>query len=411
MFKRVINLSCILQLLLLLCVSTATAENMVTPDLWSYHVGAGKIGQTADGITIGDSNLYLSLTTRYKLQTNEFAADHDIYQYLKTSFDEVKVGTGNISGKLFFRFADDLDSDDNKEWSDSNYYYYRDILDKEISENDLAPRLYFGNLVFSDYLKGATAVLGRQYVDNLNYFHIDGASATYSYKEYFDVYAYGGMSVSYYYENDEDYLYGGGVNLKPLEGTSIQIEANKLEVEDMGDDLISAKISQEFPIGSIYVKYDHFNQADLVEASGIIRISQTKTSLRLKYSGQLDKIDVTDSSYIVNPFTYSLMDSEKYNKFNLMVNQQVMDYFSIDLGGEVKRIDGDTNRYNREYQKYRIALNIDEIFPGSFFKLSAEYQDMGDYYPTDEKKTRFGLQYSQSVTEDIDIWAGIDHQN
>lgn len=408
MFKRMIILSCILQLLLFYA---AIADDMVTPDLWSYHVDAGKIGRTAEGMSVGDTNLYLNLTTRYKLRTNEYADDQDIYQYLKTSFDEVKAGAGTISGKLLFRFADDINSDDNKQWSDSNYYFYRDLLDKETSENDLAPRLYYGNLVFKGYLKDTTAVLGRQYVDNLNYFHIDGASASYTYKDSLDVYAYGGMTVSYYYENDNDYLYGGGVNFRPLDGTSIQFEANKLDVEDMGDEMFSVKASQQFPAGSVYLKYDNISSANLVEAVGTLRIKQTKTSIRLKYNGQMDKIDINDSSYIVNPFTYSLMDSEEFNKLNLSVNQQITGNVSMDLGGEVKRISGDVNRYNREYEKYLLALNIADIFEGSFFRLSAELMDMDDYYPTNEKQTRLGFQYSQNVTDKVDFWAGIDHQN
>lgn len=411
MFKRMVFLSCAVLAFTLIYSGNASAEDMVTPDSWSYHVNAGKISQATGGISIGETNLYLNLTTRYRYRSNDYANDSDIYQYLKTSFDEVEVGTGTISGKLYLRVADDLDSDDNQKWSDSYYYFHRDVLDKELQENDLAPRVYYGNFVFSDFLKGSKLVLGRQYVDNLNNFHIDGGSASYSYDDVLDVYAYGGMTVSYYYENDNDYLYGGGVNLKPMENTSIQVEGNRLEVEDMGDNMLSAKISQQLPFGYAYVKYDHINDVDLFEAVGNFRIEQTHTALKLKYSGQYDRIDISDSSYVVNPFTYSLMDSEKFNKYQININQQIIDMLSFDLGGEFKQIEGDRNRYNREYNKYMIAVNIDELFQGNFIRISAEMMDFDDYYSTDEEKVRFGLQMSQRVTDKIDVWAGIDHQN
>jgi hypothetical protein len=406
-----IFLSCAFLTFMLMHVSSASAENMVTPDLWSYHVNAGKISQATEGLSIGETSLYLTLTTRYRYSSNDYANDSDIYQYLKTNFDEVRVGTGTISGKLYFRVAEDLDSDDNQDWSDSSYYFYRDALDKELQENDLAPRLYYGNLVFSDFLEGTKLVLGRQYVDNLNNFHIDGGAASYSYGEKLDVYIYGGMTVSYFYENDDDYLYGGGITAKPFENTSIQVEGNKLEVEDMGDDMLSAKISQQLPFGYAYVKYDQINDADLFEAAGNFRIEKTRTSLRLKYSGQYNKIDVSDSSYVVNPFTYSLMDSEKFSKYKININQQIINMLSLDLGGEFKQIDGDLNRYNREYNKYTVAVNIDELFQGNFIRISAEMMDFDDYYSTDEEKVRFGFQMSQRVSEKIDVWTGIDHQS
>jgi hypothetical protein len=125
-----------------------------TPDSWSQQVSPGQLKESYTGIGLSsDTNLYLTLTSRYKLKTNDYADDQDFYQYLRVHTDAVKVGNGTVRFAAFARFAEDLDGDDGKDWSDSSYYSHRDILDTELEYNDWAPRLYHGFVTLDGVIK------------------------------------------------------------------------------------------------------------------------------------------------------------------------------------------------------------------------------------------------------------------
>jgi len=94
------------------------AEGYTTPDSWSMQTTPGQFKQSMTGVGLTkDSRLYMTLTTRLRLKSDDYADDQDIYQYIRLHTDSVKVGNGTMKFAAFGRFAKDINGASDKEWA------------------------------------------------------------------------------------------------------------------------------------------------------------------------------------------------------------------------------------------------------------------------------------------------------
>jgi hypothetical protein len=383
----------------------------VTPDTWSMHASPGQFKEMYRGIPIGDANLNLGLTSRYRLRTNDYSSDQDFYQYLRANVDSVKVGQGTMTATLFTRFADDIDGDSNRDWGDNYYYYYEDSLDKELDDNDWAPRVYQAKFEFKNVIPNTDITAGRFYLDHLNTFQMDGGDFTVSLGDKVDVYGFGGMPVSYYYDTDDDFFYGGGVKVQATETTKISGEYIRLDVEDLDDDYTKARLDQSVPYGNIAVEYTNLNSASEYLLVGNFEIPTTNTMVNVEYKTLRDEVE-TDNSYVVNPLTYALLPENKYNLLDLSVYQGAGDHLVFGGGYEVRAVDDsdDEDFGNRNYDRYYGNLDIIGIPTyNTYISLKADYWDVEENQDvSSNEKVQYGVEISQKISDTVDVWLGTD---
>jgi hypothetical protein len=382
--------------------------NYTTPDGWSQHVSPGQFKESFDGLKLTEeSNLYLTLTSRFRLKSDDYAEDQDFYQYLRVHTDSVALGNGTVRFSAFARFADDIDGEQDNNWNSKQYYSQRDILDTELEDNDWAPRLYHGYAKFDGVVKNTVANLGRFYLEHLNTFQIDGADVTVKPHEMVEVYAFAGRPVSYYYDLDEDNLYGLGIALNYQERTKLSAEYVRLDVEDMDDDYTKAKFIQIIPNGTVMLGYTVLNDAATVDADLNYEIVKTGTIVSLEYEGLQDEID-NEKSYVVNPLTYTLLPESKYDKYGISAYQAFLDHFVVGLSYKTKAVDGEENFDNRDYSRISGKFDINGLpTPNTYISFSADKWNISSTDDNDDNdKVQYGLQLSQKINDITDIWFG-----
>jgi hypothetical protein len=408
---RYLPVICLLACLLLL--GTAVSEafekgDYNTPDSWSQQVSPGQFKESYEGIGLtDDTNLYLTLTSRYRLRTNDYADDQDFYQYLRVHTDAVKLGDGTVRIAAFARFADDIDGDHKKSWGDEYYYYHRDALDTQLGYDDWAPRLYQGYAQFDGVIKNTVLNVGRFYLSHQNTFQLDGADAEVKLTDAVSVYAFGGKPVSYYYDIDDDNLFGGGININVLSNTKIGAEYVRLDVTDIEDDYTKLRIDQMIPNGNIVLEYTQLNDAATVNADVTYEVVQTGTILTFGYEGLMDEVDY-DNTYVVNPMTNALLAESKYNKYEAGIYQAFLDHFAAGVTYEQKGVTGDENFDNRDYSRIKGKFDISGLpSENTYISFSVDYWDVKDTADTDDnERLQYGVQLSQKVGRTMDVWLG-----
>jgi len=380
--------------------------NYNTPDSWSMHVAPGKITESYNGIGVGEDNLYLTLTSRYRLKTNDYADDQDFYQYVRLRNDGTKLGEGTVKVSVFARFADDLDGDSGRDWGSDSYYVQRDILDTELDYNNWAPRVYQGNVILDGVLKNTKLTLGRMYLSHMDNYQLDGGDLTVQAGDHVTMYAFGGKPVSYYYDLDDDRVYGGGGVLE-FQNTKVRAEYTRLDIEDIEDDYSKFRIDQTLPKGVVSLMYTLLDGMDTVNADFTYELP-SGTIVSLGYEGLLDDVDDHDNTYVVNPLTYTLLPESKYNKYEISLYQSFLEHFAAGISYEQKDVDGDENFDNRNYKRYQGKFDIIGLpSDNTYISLIAEVWDIeGTDSSDDNSRIQYGARVSQKLSEAVDVWLG-----
>ncbi|WP_022849611.1 hypothetical protein [Limisalsivibrio acetivorans] len=399
------------------CLLTFTADKspafddpgLNTPDSWSQHVSPGSIKESYNGIGMGKTSLYMTLTSRYRLRSSNYADDQDFYQYLRAHTDATELGNGTMRVSAFARFADDIDGEQNNDWSDSQYYYHRDALDAELESNDWAPRLYHGFVTLDNVVKNTVITAGRFYLDHINTFQLDGADASVTVMEKVEVYAFGGKPVSYYYDIEDDRVYGGGVKVTPLDGTTVAVEYANLDVSDIEDDYARARLTQLIPNGNISVEYEALDESKTLSADATYEIAATKTIVTVSYKGLLEEVEEGETdSYVVNPLTNALMPEEEYSLYKLSVYQGISNFAALGLGTDQKSVSGDEGFTNRSYSRFYGNFDIFGIpTENTYISFKMDLWNVDENDMADEnEKIQYGIEISQRINDSMDVWLG-----
>jgi len=396
--------------------SNAAEADLRTPDTWSQHATPGGFADMAKGIKLGgDGTMNIGLTSRYRLRTNDYANDQDFYQYIRANVEGIKVGSGTVYGNIFFRAADDLDGADNNQWGSTYYYFHKDVLDAELKHNDLAPRLYQGNLTFDKVIPMTKLTAGRLYASHINTYQLDGGDISIG-SDKVKVYAFGGAPVSYFYDWNEDYIYGGGIEATPISGTKIAAEYVRLDVEGLKDNLFNIRLDRDITKGMhFYGIYTSLNSKSAFEGGILYRMEKTKTFVKVKYKGLYDEIG-TDNSYVVNPITVALLPYGKYNSYNVEIGQGIGSNAIVAAGTEIKAAGGTPNFDNRDYKKYYGSIDLIGVpHKDTYISISGEKWDidkvgsatgLGAPSLGDSDKLQISARANQKITKAVDAWAG-----
>ncbi|MGE4268437.1 MAG: hypothetical protein AB7F25_13470 [Deferribacterales bacterium] len=398
-------------LLLLPCTIFAGGledADYTTPDSWSQHLTADGFKTQAVQHGILGGSMDMSLTTRYRYLVNDYANDQNIYQYLRMRYSDAKLGSGTVSGALFFRAAHDLDGRNGEHWGENRYYYYDDILDAETDDNESASRLYQGYLKFSGVVKNTELTLGRIYVDRIDTFQLDGADAQLSFLDNkVKLFAFGGRPVSFYVDTDDDSVYGGGFELAPVNNLKLRGVFSGLDISDDKKDLQKVRADYSLNGSSVYGEYGQVDSDGYYKLGGVYRYNPTKTTLSVNYEELLDSIGKENGYYVSNPLTYTLYPYGDYKKVKVRISQGITEHVVVGVGAEYKNANG-YELDNRDYKKYTAYLDLARIpSKNTYISFNVDYWDVDSTsYGKSDKSVTFGGQLTQVVSDNLDIWLG-----
>jgi len=410
-YMKQLVLALLFMLLLSFCAFAEglTDADYTTPDSWSQHVTANGFKSESALHNFAGGYLSMSLTTKFTYQDNDYAIDQNLYQYLRMNYSQAKLGSGTVSGGIFTRVGKDIDGQRGDHWGDSYYYFYNDTLDVEEKESSASDRLYHAFLKFDNVVKGTVFTLGRQYADHIDTYQFDGADVNVNMlDDKLTLSAFGGVPVSYYYDTNEDMVYGAGAELKPFEAVTIRGVYTYLDVTEEKTDLVKIRGDLHKDNISGYAEYGSADSNGYYKVGGTYRIPSTKTSFVIGYEELLDEIGAEDGGgYITNPLAYSLMPYGKYKKIKMRLSQGITENLVSGIGAEIK--DADTeNMTNRSFNRYSAYIDLVR-FPteNTYISFNADYWDVDANSASESNKsTTFGFQATQVMTDDFEVWIG-----
>jgi len=384
--------------------------NYTTPDSMTQQVSPGQMQESYEGIgPSGGPKIYATLTSRYRLRTNDTGNDQDFYQYLRVRTDEVKLLQGTVKLSAYARFARDFTGNNN---AGGSYSFFSDALDAQLRRDNTAwaNRLYLGTATFDNVIKNTSLTLGRTNLVHLNSFQLDGADATVKLADAVSVYAYGGRPVSFYYHTGEDNLAGGGITVKAAKKTTLGGEYTRLHTQGVSSDYGKLRIDQAIPSGNVALAYTNLDNASALNVDVGYELTSFGTILTGKYESLLNDSG-TNSSYVVSQLTSALAMESRFNKYELGFYQAFLKHFSAGITFQERLVEGPENLNNRSYERIGGKFDISGIpTDNTYISFSADYWGVRRTpYSNTNDSIQYGVQINQKITKSIDIWGGTSY--
>jgi hypothetical protein len=381
-------------------------EGYNTPDTISQQVSPGAAQESYNGVSVDGTKLYATLTSRFRLRTNERGSDQEFYQYLRARTDGIKLGHGTVKLSAYARFARDLNGDFT---TNDGYSFYRDALATEVRrDNDSwSSRLYLGEAVFDNVIKNTTFTLGRTTLTHLNEYQLDGGDATVKLSDQVSAYVYGGRPVSFYYRTGNDYLTGGGVSVKAAQKTTIGGEYTRFYTQSVTSDYGKLRINQDIPNGNVALVYSNLDNANMLNADIAYELKDTGTIITAGMKSLFNDIS-KNSSYVVNDLSGVYGSESRYNKYELGLYQAFMKHFAAGITFQERLVTGPENSNNRSYERLGGKFDIFGIpTDNTYLSLTADYWGVRRT-PTNNSNDsiQYGATLNQKFTKTIDAWVG-----
>jgi len=128
---------------------------------------------------------------------------------------------------------------------------------------NIAPDDGANKAVYYDYLRVSQAYLlfkipepdlrlslGRQYLEKVDCFNIDGLHADLGAAGKQEFFLFGGRPVSFYSSTDDEYIFGGGMIFRPWWQTSLQLDAYALKENDINYEAAAIRMNQYLPLNT-----------------------------------------------------------------------------------------------------------------------------------------------------------------
>ncbi len=389
----------------------ANMDDYVTPNSWSKNITASGFKASGGGLDLGrGGSLTMGLTTRYQLQATKDLTNSKGFQYFRARLSEARVGDGTMAVNLNMRVGVDFNMNRN---NPREYYVFYDGLDVEAGGRNAAYRLYMANVVLDDVVKDLKVTLGRQYLDNLGDYKIDGLDTAYSFlDDAVTARFFYGLPVSYY-SNLKTQVLGGGLDFKLFNDmTRLRLEYNYFisdkENVEKNTNVFRARLDQRIFFANIYGEIDQIHSATVYKVGADGNIDATGTGFSIYLNGQYDRND-TD----LNPYIAAFEDvtgrESQYVMWGVQLYQGITPYLMVGAGYE-SRYNYDEDYADRDF--HRVYGNIDFInvfLPNNFLSVIADYYIVPSHRDNGRNdKLLIGGRMTQGITDRADMWLGFN---
>lgn len=312
-----------------------------------------------------------SSMVRFDARRNDDTSDSDLYHYLDLSVDELVPGY--VGGKLSLRQDYDLGPGHGR---GSSFFSTDDAKDNE--HLDLS-RAYLN--LRHEAVPGASLRVGRQYVEEFEFFHTDGGTLRLPLAKSLGLTAFGGQSVSYYSDKSDDWAAGGALTFAPSPRNRTRLaflydrdDEYKVENEAWALETWQGLREWLFAHGRFRLLEGEARDLNLdlrfeIEA---LRTSLLLSSLHLFH--QLEEETNHNSPYV----RAGLQPWDPFNRYTAQSQTALTDQLNLGLGVTVNRVrgdnDGDEQYSNEDYERYDAGF-IWSPFHSWTFVLTGHYWD------------------------------------
>jgi hypothetical protein len=384
-----------------------------TPDSWSKHFTFGGTKYKSGAKDLGGgATIDASVTSRTAYRSFEDSLTEE-YAYLRLKLDGVKVGSGIVSGTFYGRGAySSEDFEGNNDFSPVKNSHFA-----ERGDDSHSLRLYQANVKVEDVIPNTTLTAGRFYLDHIDTTHTDGADANVKIIDgVLDVHAFYTLPVSYYYSSSDTALYGGGVDIKPLDIIRIRGDYAGYKDDDYNTGVIKGRLDTKISdIGSAYLNYRLIESVSDIELGAAFDFQPFAsflggTTIFASARTITDFYDEETVTYI-DAYSTSLGQEGKNTILKGELVQGITDWLAVSVGADGKLISGDASAAHREYSHVFGSIDLVGIGdPNLYIQLNGDtWLAPEDGSLKEESTFQAGGQITYAA-EEFDIWAGASFQ-
>ncbi|MBN2328626.1 MAG: hypothetical protein JXR73_15900 [Candidatus Omnitrophica bacterium] len=352
-----------------------------------------------------------SFNTSYYFRSYDGRDDNDVYSFFSLRLKDVVEDY--IDGGFSMRWHEDLNSRSPLDDVES----YDPFLDLYETSGDRF-RFYTGYLDLKQAVFEESRLrLGRQYLEEIDQVHFDGASYQFTPMENFDVTLFGGRPVTFYSSTSGDAVYGSNLSYRFTNQTRAALRYYRYEADPFNDDLIAAELWHMFT-----PELQAHGEFSLLDGDPYLwknDLFYRVESWDLDILGQVIHLfeEVGDHTINFNPYLPLLYDYEPFTYGSVLLTKGVGPHVSLTAGFDFRATDENLNpesEYtNRDYVRGTLGA---EFYPTKQLTLSfnGEYWSVDDddrftgvsgeveYKPAAQWTLTAGAEYGEYVQEYLD---------
>ncbi len=358
---------------------------------------------------LGSVDLTGNLHTTYQFRSTDGNDDNDIYSYLSLRYNDIVKDF--IDGAFSMSWHEDLDGVTSLRPIDD----FDPFLDLDQAASNIRFKYYTGyldikHLIFDDsYLR-----VGRQFLEDIDFAHYDGATYNFSPIERLDIQLFGGRPITYFSSTSGDAIYGSNFEYRFTDQTKAAMRYYRYDSDPFEDDLAAVEVwhlftpsiqtHAEFSLldGDPYIlKNDWFTRYDALDMD-------VNTQILHLFE------DVSDHTINFNPFFPLLNSFEPFTYGSIFATKGMGEYWSLVGGFDLRFIDTSSgpvsDNTNRDFRRFTGGV---EIYPTKQLTLSVmgEFWDVNpndefsgitgevEYEPTDRWTLSAGVDYGEYIQE------------
>lgn len=347
-----------------------------------------------------------AFNTTYQYRSHDGEDDHDIYSYLSLRFKDIYKD--HFDGAFSVYWHEDLDGKTSIRGSDS-YDPFIDIDDAA----DVDFRFYTGYLDIKDVFFDETRLrVGRQFLEDIDYAHFDGASYLFSPVERLEINLFGGRPIAFYSGTSGDAFYGANVEYRFTEQTKGAARYYRYDDSRFHDDLAEVELWHLFtPEIQTHLEFSLLDaEPYLFKNEFYFAFPEYDFDVVTQFVHLFDKIDNHTINF--NPYFPLLNGYEPFFYGSLLATKRITDYVSLNAGFDIRatrdELDPLEEFNNRDYIRGTVGI---EIYPtsqltisvnGEFWDVDSDDEFTGitgevEYKPFREWTLTAGLDYGEYV--------------
>lgn len=400
--------------------SAETVENAApeTPAAASPAAGAAEVeSATAEASSpektawFGSLKVSGTLNSSYQFRNFGGQDDSDIYEYFALRLRDIVKD--RVDGAFSMFWHEDLDGGSTLQGSQ----LYDPFLDIDQADGNRF-RFYTGYLDFKGLgFEDSRLRVGRQFLEDIDYAHFDGASYRFSPLDPLEVTLFGGRPVTFYSSSQGDAFYGADVRYRFTPQTKVGARYYRYDAEPFNDDLAAVEVWHMFtPELQTHAGFSLLD-ADpyLLQNDWYYRWEEYDFDIVAQVVRLFSEIG--DHTINFNPYFSTLNGYEPFTYGSMLFSKGINEYISLNAGFDFRvtggGLDPAEESTNRDYVRGTLGAEFYPVKPVTL-SINGEYWsvDSGDeftgvtgeveYKPCKGWTLTAGAEYGEYVQEYMD---------
>ena len=359
------------------------------------------VNSTTPAVVFGSTKISGTFHSTYQYRNFDNHDDNDLYEYLSLRMDDLVKD--RVDGAFSMMWHGDLDR-----YSSSSDWY------DPFMDSDQARGNHFK--FFTGYVdikkigfEDSKLRLGRQYLEEIDHVHFDGASYHFSPHSAWDITLFGGRPVTYYSSTDGNAVYGADVRYQVNKNLKTAVRYYRYDTNHFEDDMGAVEVWYRFtPEIMSHSEFSLLNGDPYIFQKDVYaRIDCIDLDINAQFIRLFEKIG--DQTINFNPYFAMQYSYEPFTYGSLTLTKGMGKYWSLIGGFDVREADGIHNVLlsgtNKDYLRFTAGA---ELYPTDKLTLSVN-GEFWDVSPGEDQFTGITGEIEYRPDKHWTLSSGVDY--